>query len=156
MFLKIADSKILGNSQKFKKNYFLKHLNMAALNIFTKLKNMKSHQTLLIFFPYHHISNNATKIYNYKRNCYYSLKLCIPDVLQSRSLKNFAIFTGKHLCWSLFYKKQQKSGTPDPNVELSSIQLFFSFLLFKLGIAPFTEVRFKQPYHQRLREYRFT
>ena len=27
------------------------------------------------------------------------------DVLQNRSSRNFPIFTGKHLCWSLFFNK---------------------------------------------------
>ena len=34
------------------------------------------------------------------------LKLC-SDILQNSALKNFASFTGKHMCWSLFLIKVQ-------------------------------------------------
>ena len=33
------------------------------------------------------------------------------DVLQNRCSKNFANFTGKHLCWSLFLKRLQRWGS---------------------------------------------
>ena len=34
-------------------------------------------------------------------------KLSFADVLQNGVLKNFAILTGKHMCWSLFLIKLQ-------------------------------------------------
>ena len=36
------------------------------------------------------------------------VKLCNPEVfLEKAALKNFAIFTGKYLCWSLFLTTMQ-------------------------------------------------
>ena len=31
-------------------------------------------------------------------------------VLQKAALKNFAVFTGKHLCWNLFLKRDSNIG----------------------------------------------
>ena len=51
----------LGNFQKFIRYFFLEHLNMAAPNTFTESKNLNESETLLVYFPWDHFSNHATK-----------------------------------------------------------------------------------------------
>ena len=57
----IVSSNPLGNFQKFIRYFFLEHLNMAAPNTFTESKNLNESETLLVYFPWDHFSNHATK-----------------------------------------------------------------------------------------------
>ena len=52
----------------------------------------------------------------------FSRSSCSQTILKIRVLKNFAVFTGKRLCWSLFLMRLQASV---PKVECSSIQVLW-------------------------------
>ena len=39
--------------------------------------------------------------------CYFQKQLCTQMFFKTRVVRNIAIFTGKHLCWSLFLMKLQ-------------------------------------------------
>ena len=60
----------------------------------------------------------------------FNQKQLFADVLQIGVLKNFAIFTGKHLFWSFFLIKKilQHRGFP-ANIAKFSKQLFYRVLL---------------------------
>ena len=52
----------------------------------------------------------------------FSRSSCSQIIFKIRVLKNFAVFTGKRLCWSLFLMRLQASV---PKVECSSIQVLW-------------------------------